>query len=353
MNISIIGAGNGGQAMSGHFALLGHKVKLYNRSHNRIQSIILNKEINLNDKISGTVKLDTVTDNLQIAIKDSELIMVTVTADAHKEIAAKIAPYIEDGQTIILNPGRTLGAMEFYNEIKCKTSKRIFIGEAQTLIYACRSDTPGNVRIIGLKEKVLLSAFPCADTDFIISKINSVFPCFVKAENILRTSMENIGAMLHPSVIIFNAAAIERGNMFYFYNDMTSAVADFIENIDIERLMIGEAFGIKLLSVSEWVSYAYSSICGNSLLEKIRNNPAYYKILAPNTLYTRLLLEDIPTGIVPMIELGKIAGVETPLMNSILTISQSLVRKNFIASGRTLKNLGLNGINKNDFLKML
>lgn len=40
MEISIIGAGNGGQAMAAHFTMLGHKVRLYNRSLDKIIPII-------------------------------------------------------------------------------------------------------------------------------------------------------------------------------------------------------------------------------------------------------------------------------------------------------------------------
>lgn len=353
MNISIIGAGNGGQAMAGHFSLLGHNIKLYNRTISKIKEIVKSKEINLNDKITGTATISCVTDDLKTAISGAAVIMVTTTADAHKTIAIDIAPYIEDNQIIVLNPGRTLGALEFSLELKKRTTKRFLIAEAQSLIYACRADKPGNVRVIGVKSKVFLSAFPSIDTDYVLDTINKIYPCFVKAENILFTSLENIGAILHPSVILFNAAAIERGNMFYFYNDMTHSVAHFIEELDKERLEIGKAFNIELLSVSEWVSYAYKNIEGRTFLEKIRNNPAYYKILAPTNLKNRMLLEDIPTGILPMIELGRIVGINTPLMQSVFQIAQSLIATNLLNNGRTFANLGLDNLNKESLIKML
>ncbi|GAB1474492.1 NAD/NADP-dependent octopine/nopaline dehydrogenase family protein [Bacteroidota bacterium] len=349
MNISIIGAGNGGQAMAGHFTLLGHNIKLFNRSASNISSIIESREINLYEKINAKTKIKLVTDNLEEAVNGVELIMITTTADAHKEIARLIAPFINEGQTIILNPGRTLGAIEFSNELKKHSNKHVFIGEAQSLIYACRADSPGNVRIIGIKDKVLLAAYPKSDTEHILNIANSIYNCFVKAENVLETSLENIGAIFHPTVILFNAAAIERGNMFYFYKDITPAIAEFLLKVDNERLSIGRAFDIKLLSVFDWISYAYKDVTGNSLLEKMRNNPAYHNILAPKTLYNRLLLEDVPTGILPLSELAKLANVPTPLLNSITIISQSLLGLDFYSSGRTLKNLSINTLNIDEF----
>lgn len=71
----------------------------------------------------------------------------------------------------------------------------------------------------------------------------------------------------------------------------------------------------------------------------MQNNPAYYKIQAPSKLESRLITEDVPTGILPMVELGKISGVPTPLLKSVLHISEALLERDFNVDGRTLKNL--------------
>ncbi len=344
MKITIIGAGNGGQAMAGHFAILGHEITLYNRTLEKLTGVIEADGITLREAINGFGKLCAVTSDLEEAVSGANLIMITTTADAHKELASKLAPFVEENQVIVLNPGRTLGALEFSNEIKKHTNKRLYIAEAQSLIYACRVESPAVVRVIGVKDKVLLAAYPATDTDHVIEILNDIFPCFIKVENILVTSLENIGAIFHPAVVIFNAAAIERGEMFFFYNDMTPAIAQFLEQIDKERIAVGTAFGIKLNSVSEWVSLAYRNIEGNDLCEKMRNNPAYYQILAPKQLDTRLLTEDVPTGILPILELGKAAGLEMPLMTAICNLSGSILNKNFHITGRTLRNLGLENL---------
>ena len=115
--------------------------------------------------------------------------------------------------------------------------------------------------------------------------------------------------------------------------------------LDKERLKIGKAFGLNLLSVSDWISFAYNNIKGDTFYEKIKNNPAYYKILAPKTLKSRLLLEDVSTGILPLIDLGKLANVQTPIMNSILKISNILLGIDFRKDGRTLESMNLQKLN--------
>ena len=353
MRIAIIGAGNGGQAMAGHFALLGHEVRLYNRRLDRLGEVVHHRTIRLKEAVVGQVQLALVSDSLQGAIDGAELVMVTTTADAHRDLARQMAPHLHAGQQVVLNPGRTLGALEFASVLRSMGVKGVLVAEAQSLIYACRAEAPGEVRVIGVKDRVMLAAHPAKDTDAVLAKVNSVFPCFIKAPHVLATSLENIGAIFHPPVILFNAAAIERGNMFYFYQDMTPAVADFIEALDAERLAVGKAYGLDLLSVSDWVSFAYEGISGSTLLEKMRNNPAYDRIQAPATLHSRLLLEDVPTGVIPMAELGALAGVPTPLLLAVRHMTEGLLGMDFAAGGRTLRRLGLEGHTAESLLRDL
>lgn len=341
LKIAIIGAGNGGQAMAGHFAILGHTVNLYTRNLDKIQDIIKNKGVLVKEAITGFGELNLITDDLASAINQVDIIMITSVANAHGNIAKKMIPFLVDGQIVVLNPGRTFGAIEFSNIIKSNCLKRIYVAETQSLLYACRAEGNGEVRIIGVKSQLPTAAFPSSDTDFVLSKLNLISDSFIKATNVLETSLDNIGCIFHPVIVMFNAANIERGEIFYFYNDMTPSIANFIEEIDKERLAIGIALGIKLRSVNEWISFSYNNITGETLCEKMKNNPAYFKIMAPKVLDSRLLTEDIPTGILPLIEIAKKLNVSTPLLDSVYSVLSSLLKIDFEIDGRTLKNLGI------------
>lgn len=344
LTVAIIGAGNGGQAMAGHLGMIGHRVRLYNRTESKLEPIKKYGGIALTEAVQGFGKIEMVSGEMSNVIRGAEIIMVTTTADAHDQIALSMAPYLEDGQVVVLNPGRTLGALEVKNIFNSIIpEKKIFVAETQSLIYACRIETPGVVRVIGVKNRVLLASWPESDMKIVLKKLENLYPYFIPVESVLITSLENIGAIFHPAIVLFNAAAIERGNSFYFYNDITPQISLFLKKLDEERLKIGAAYGFNLHSCEEWISFAYSNIDGNDLYSKMKNNPAYFKILAPQNIKSRLLMEDIPTGILPMIELGKVAGLELPLMTSVFTIGQALLEENFLSTGRTLSNLGLEG----------
>jgi opine dehydrogenase len=352
MRIAVIGTGNGGHAIAGDLSLKGHDVYLYGRNLYTL-NIIEKRGIRLEGAIEGTGFV-SVASSMQTAIRGADVIMIATVANAHGELAQKMAPWLVDGQVIILNPGRTGGALEFMKTLKetgCK--KHIYLGEAQTLIYACRVKEPGVVNIIGIKNKVMLAGLPAINTDYIIDKVKVLYSCFIPVKNVLITSLENIGAVFHPGVILFNAAAIERGNSFYFYREITPGIAAFIEKLDRERMDVGKAFGISLISAIDWVSFSYNNVRGETLCERMQNNSAYYNILAPKSIYCRQLLEDIPTGFVPLLEFGKIAGIRMPLFESILPICSVLLGVDFHLTGRTLDKMGLKDCNIDSVYKKI
>ena len=354
MRVAVIGAGNGGQALAGFLSISGYETSLYDIDVDKIN--ILNRlgGIQLEGKISGFGKIGCITTDIAEAIKGAEIVMVTTVANAHRPVAQAITPFVENGQVIVLNPGRTCGALVFKQALKnAGCTKRIYLGEAQTLIYACRVIENGHVNVIGIKDEVLLSGLPSADTDYILSKLNPIFSCFMKADSVLNTSLENIGAMFHPCVLLFNAATIERNEDFWFYRDMTEQVAGFIEKFDSERLAVGKAYGIDLLSVREWIKFAYKNTEGETLCERMRNNPAYHDIKSPSTIFTRQLTEDIPTGVLPILELGRAANVDTPLLQSMVNICGALLNMDLHSNGRTLKNLGLEGKSKEEIINYI
>lgn len=354
MKTCIIGTGNGGQAIAGWMAMQGHEVRLYGRNEQTIESLSSRGVITLHGAIEGEGAPSLITTDIHEAVRGANIIMVVTTANAHGSIARQIAGDLVDGQIIILNPGRTGGALEFKRALDASGCKaRVHVSEAQTLVYACRLVEDGVVNIIGVKDKVLLSAVPISDTQAVLDLITPTYPCFCAAENVLRTSLENIGAMFHPCVLLFNAATIERHDVFWFYRDMTPEIANFIEEFDRERLAVGKAYGIDLLSVNEWISYAYPATQGTTLCEKMRNNPAYHDIKSPSTIFTRQLTEDIPTGVLPIMELGEAAGVEVPLLRSMVDICSRLLRIDFRKDGRTLETLGLAGKSKEEILSYL
>ena len=127
----------------------------------------------------------------------------------------------------------------------------------------------------------------------------------------LSTSLANFGAMLHPAPVLFNISRIEdsRASFLHYYEGITPTIARFIEKMDLERLELAAAYGVEGTDTSTWHELCYG-LRGETLFETLRLNERYASLDAPSSLAHRYIYEDIPTGLVPMIALADVAGLE-------------------------------------------
>lgn len=268
--------------------------------------------------------------------------MVVTTATGHKDIASKIAPHLKDGQIVILNPGRTFGALEFDLVLRNSSNYRnTIVAEANTLVFAARVNSPGVVDIKGVKKEVSIAALRASETEKVLSMIQPVFPQFVAASSILETSFGNIGAVFHPVITLMNRDLIKNGRPFEFYIDgITKESVEVIKDVDKEMRYVSGALGITTLSVIDWLASRYG-LTGNDPYQMIRSNPTYCGIMAPDTLDHRYLWEDIPTGLVPVSSIGKALNIETKVIDSLIDLANETLGRDFHTEGRTLESLGL------------
>jgi len=350
--IAVLGAGNGGQAMAADLALRGFPTNLWNRSRGRILPLQAQGGIRLNGILNGFSKPALITSNLEAAVDGVDIIMIVVTANAHRSLIRRLSPFLHEGQIILLNPGRTGGALEARNTLlEEHIMSRVYIAESQSLPYACRITNPGSVRIAGIKKKLPLAALPASDTPHVLKTAQELFPSFTPARHVLETSLGNIGAIFHPAVALFNASRIEGKEEFLFYKSITPRISSLLERLDQERLRIGKAFGLELDTASDWLSQTYDNIQGATLHDRITSNTAYAAIVGPTELSSRLLCEDVPAGLVPLIALGRIADVPTPLCNSLAVIASGLTGINFHYEGRNLASMGIAGFSVETLLE--
>ncbi|RLA97031.1 MAG: NADP transhydrogenase subunit alpha [Deltaproteobacteria bacterium] len=355
MKVTVVGAGNGGQALAAYLSMRGVDVALYNRSLKRIGAIIKTRSIRLEGEVQGTFRISFATTNMEEAIKGRKLIMVVVPAFAHKDIAKKMAPCIEDGQIIVLNPGRTGGAIEFINTLKeLGVEKDVVVAEAQTFVFASRLTNPGVVRIFRIKNAVPVSALPATRNDVLENTLLQTMPEFEIAPNTIYTSFNNIGAVFHPAVLLLNAGRIESsaGKFEFYLEGITPSVARVLEKIDAERCAVMQALGEQPMTAKEWLNYAYD-VQGEDLHDAIHNNPGYQGIMAPPSIANRYILEDVPMSLVPMSSFGRMLSIETPTIDAIIQIASVMMRRDFRAEGRTVKTLGLAGMSVDKIRKFV
>lgn len=338
--IAVLGAGHGGLAMAGHLAFMGYEVNLFNRGEERLWGVRSSGGIELTGLVSGFGPIKLITNDIKEALSNADLIMVVVPATAHRYMAEHAAPYLRDGQIIVLHPGRTLGALEFKQVLSAnKSTADVIISEAQTFLYASRAVGPAQVRIFGIKNSIPVASIRAHLIPVVIRQLRYFYPQFVPGDNIFKTSFDNIGSVFHPALCILNAGWIEDDAEFQFYHEgATESVVHVLENVDQERIAVAEALGIHAISALQWFYMAYSTT-GNTLFEAMRKNPGYRGIMAPRTLKMRYIEEDVPCSLVPISSVGKMFGIATPTIDSLIHMAGILNKKDYYALGRTVEKL--------------
>jgi len=339
---AVIGAGNGGQAMGAHLTLLGYDVSLYDIDREKIAQLQQHGSIIMSGQIEGSANIFKITDRLDDAIAGCSAILVTTTTDRHIELAESLLPYIDEKQPVILCPGQTGGSIVVRN-VFAEGGKSIMVAEMQDLIYTCRTSAVGHVNISALKKKMAVAAYKKEDFGQVMEVLGDIYPQLVRARSVLHTGFDNMGAILHPAPMLMNVGRIESGENFLYYREgITPSVAAVLERMDQERLAVAGAYGVEVSSVAQWQKAAYG-VDGKDFYEIFQNNASYAGVKAGTTLNSRFITEDVPSGLVPITAMGKLAGVQTPVMDSVIDLACSLMNRDFRADGRNLKCLGLEG----------
>ena len=238
---------------------------------------------------------------------------------------------------IILNPGRTFGAVDFAEELKKNGVEELpQIAETQTIVYTCRKDGPNSTNIFALKNDVKIAALHGSDIDYILSRMpNCLKPYFAPVPSVAFTSLSNVGMILHCAPVMMNIGWIEseKVDFKYYYDGISKSIAHFLEKLDAERQAVARAAGYNIESLKQWLERTYL-VTGNNLFECIRKNTAYQSIDAPPTIQTRYIFEDVPNGLVPVEAMGQELGVETANISTIINLANAVMDKDYRLIGR-------------------
>jgi len=220
----------------------------------------------------------------------------------------------------------------------------VIVAESDTAPYVCRKSAPDRAVIWGTVTGLGIGVEPASQTDEAMPVLRALFPGAVAYGSALEAGLSALNPVVHPPGVLMNAGRIERSRgEFWFYEEgVTPSVVNVIEAVDRERLALGAALGLHLTPVAEAFHRAgfgpagdfWSTINGSRMLTALR---------APGQIETRWLTEDIPFGLATWALLGDQLGVETPVIDALVTLASATLGKDFRSETRGLQALGLAG----------
>lgn len=348
--VAVLGAGNGGQAMAGEMAMRGHRVRLHEHPSFAagVQPLLERPEIELlGEIVAGRGRLERVTTSLPEAVRDANFVFLPVPAFAHASYAEALAPLLTDGQVVVLFPG-TFGTLHFRKRMQDLGARAdVLLCETHTLPYDCRLEAPGRVRVLWKNRPMLLGVFPARRTDEALARLGEAFYEFRPLADVLEAGLCSVNPVLHLPACLLNAGRIERsrGEFWLYEEGFTPTVCRVTERVDAERVALAAAFGYRVPSLVQELAEDKPP---RDLFTEINGAHDLVVIKGPTSVKNRYFTEDVPFGLVPWVQLGDLAGVETPLLDGLLALGEAVIDADARASGRTLATLGLDGLSKED-----
>jgi opine dehydrogenase len=357
--VCVLGAGHGGSAMAGHLTLLGFEVTVCSLYGRELEAIEERGGVELvGEEAHGFARYARIERSLDRAVAGQDLIMIAAPGVAHRVYATLLAPILKDGQVVLLNPGRTGGALEFAQLLtRFACSAEIVLGEAQTFVYAAESRGPAAVEILKEKYRVRAAALPASDNDRLMDVLQGLYPQMEPGENVLETSINNVGGVVHPTTMLLNTQVLEEraagADLRFYKNQVTPTIANLVmEPMDREKIAVGRALGLsELWSVERWYEESYH-VTGDGLWDSLMRNPYYEGFHAStHVLGYNHVLDEIPNSLVPVSELGAALDVPTPTIDAIVDLACVMCQIDFRKHGRTLEVLGLDGMTAEEMLR--
>lgn len=348
--VAVIGAGAGGASAVVELSLAGHEVRWWNRTDTTIAPFRSAGGVRYEGVLgTGFAQPALFAASLGEALDGAEIAMVCLPSLAHEAVAGALADAAV-GCPVLLNPGHTCGALHMAESFRARGVPAPPLVELSTLTYVARKPAPDAVRITGAAGRVWAACLPEGEAALALAR--ALYPAATPARDVLASSLANVNLVLHTPGAILSAAWVEAtGGDFRFYVDgMTPGVVRSIEALDAERLAVAAAYGHELPSLGREMAAIGTATGSDDLREAISGGEANAAIRAPDSLAHRYYAEDFGFGLVPLLELAKIAGVETPYAAALVEVASVLRGEDVRLTGLTAQRLGIAGLDREGLL---
>ena len=351
--VAVLGGGAGGAAAAVELTLAGHQVRWWARSAATLEPFRAAGGIRYDGVLGdGHVRPARIASSVDEALDGADVALVCLPGPAHAAVADALAAE-RASVPVVLNPGGTGGALHVAARFARAGAAPPPLAELSTLTYVARKPAPDRVSITGVARRVLAACLP-GGTEA-VAAARGLYASVRRVGDVLASGLANVNLVLHPPGALLSVAWVEAtGGDFRFYADGTTpAVARAIAALDAERLRVAAALGHELDPLLEEMR-AIGTVDGDGdLRTAIGQGEANRSIRAPGSLAHRYYVEDFGYGLLPLTELARVAGVETPVADAMLRLADVCSGGELLARGLTAERMGIAGLDRDGLLARL
>ncbi len=346
--IAVLGGGADARLLAALCLAEGAEVTLFSAYGSELSLLAQSSGISLQGEGPvGTYQVDRdgpsihTTAELDAAVRDAQVVFLTGPIHKQRTYAMVLADHLNDGQILVLTPGRSLGAVEAAWLLRIGgCTADVTLVEIQGLPYWFRSE--GAALTISQAAPMAAATLPRGREE-VLDGLSAYLPNVQVVDSVLASGFNDLSAAVEIPALILGGAAmgvggpdVPMGGVPLEANQTFASLIgpdqkEVIHGLADERRRIATAYGVRNLPETEqWISTFAGAERG----------PGARPI--PDQQTSRGMMRDGVLGsLVPLVSAGELAGIASPLTSSLIAISDRILGADVAAAGRRLETIGV------------
>lgn len=281
------------------------------------------------------------TAELDAAVADAQAIFLTGPIHKQRTYAMVLADHLNDGQVLVLAPGRSLGAVEAAWMLRLGgCTADVTLIETQGLPYWYRAE--GTTLTLTPRADVAAATLP-RGRDGAIASLAHILSNLKATESALASGFSDLSAAVEIPALILGGAGLASGGISVpmggtplAENETFAALIGpdqmrLIQTLAAERKAVAKAFGIRGLPETDaWIA----DYTGAAKGEGTRPVP-------DRDIARQILRDGVIGSLVPLCSAAQIANVPVPQTQAMIALTSAILDADVAASGRKLETMGI------------
>ena len=215
--------------------------------------------------------------------------------------------------------------------------------ETGTLPYLARKRAADEVAITIRAVRLPTGVYPARRADEAIALIRRAYPSVMPCGDALSGALMNAGPIIHPPLILMNAAPLEFNERYDIHLEGTQpSVRAVTDVLDLERIAVREALGWGAPHFPLRDHYTSDRWMYGDAHKRLTDSGDWREHIDLHA--HRYMTEDTVLGLAFLASCARLAGVEAPVANGLLAIAGAILGRDLRHGPRTLEALGLAGL---------
>jgi opine dehydrogenase len=339
MRVAILGAGSIAFATAALLARDGHRPVLWSPSGRRTVALAAGAPLEARGAVEGRFH-PAVAGTCAEALDGADVAYIAVPGYAHRAVIEAIVPHLRPDQPVVFSSHMSFSMLYLLQRRAAHGPAPQVIAWGTTVVTG-RQVGEAEVLVSNIRAKVDMTVLPSAAGAEAMALCTSLFgDRFVLREQLAAIALSNLNPQNHLAIALCNLTRMEKGEHWLQYANITGAVGRLLEALDRERLAIADACGVSVKTLHEHFRLSFAAE-GATMAEQAASLAARgADVVAPATLDSRYVTEDVPFGLWPTVCLAQAMGVPVPLHLAGVQMMSALYGRDFVAENDILPALG-------------